>query len=168
MTVHQCIYSGALIVALLIVYLNVFVFNEQFLMSEPDKEEFTLVTEHLGEIGGLKHIISDRHGVLSFSNFLDYLVGEDPRFRDLLISCMKKFPSEAYFWECKPVSQTTLEATAFEFVLIPSTELEGTNGSSIDFKDNFEGCGIARVTSFPNIGKLHPLVQVLLYHIMTP
>jgi hypothetical protein len=152
MSVYTCIYSGAFIVALMIIYLNTFVFNEQFLIGEPNKDEFTHTVEHLGEIGGLKYIISDRHGVLSFSNFLDYMVGEDPRFRNFLIKCMSDFPSDAFFWECKPVSQSTLEATSFEFVLIPSTELAGINGSSIDFKDNFDGCETRRVTSFPNIG----------------
>lgn len=30
-----------------------------------------------------------------------------------------------FFWECKPVSRIALSATSFEYVLIPSTELEG-------------------------------------------
>ena len=152
MAVQNCIVLGAAVVMLLILYLNTFVFNEQFLMSDSTKDEFTILTEHLGEIGGVKYIISDRHGVLSFANFLEYIVGEDSTFRNLIIKTMRQFPSEAFFWECKPVSKSTLDSTAFEYVIIPSSELAGTNASSIDFTDNFEQCGITRITAFLNIG----------------
>lgn len=152
MSVHQWLIFGSVAVTALLLYLNLFVFNEQFLL-EPNLDEFKVATEHLGEIGGVKFIISDRHGVLSFSSFLDYMIIEDKRFRNYLIQILKKFPSEAYFWECKSVSLTTLDSTAFEFVLIPSSELVGMNGSSTAFQDKFAACGTSKVTTFPNIGQ---------------
>jgi hypothetical protein len=151
MSVHQWLIFGSVAVTTLLLYLNLFVFNEQFLL-EPNFDEFKVATEHLGEIGGVKFIISDRHGVLSFSSFLDYMVIEDKRFRNSLIQILKNFPSEAYFWECKSVSLMTLDSTAFEFVLIPSSELVGMNGSATAFQDKFSACGTSKVTTFPNIG----------------
>ena len=150
-TVHQWLFLGSALIATLILYLNIFVFNEQFLL-EQDSNEFKFTTEHLGEIGGVKYIISDKHGVLSFSSFLDYMVVDDKRFRNLLIQILRKFPAESYFWECKSVSLTTLDSTAFEFVIIPSSELVGINGSSAAFQDKFSSCGTSKVTTFPNTG----------------
>ena len=151
LSVHQWLFLGSALIAALILYLNIFVFNEQFLL-EQDSDEFKVATEQLEEIGGVKYIISDKHGVLSFSSFLDYMVVEDKRFRHTLIQILRKFPAEAYFWECKSVSLTTIDSTAFEFVIIPSSELAGVNGSSITFQDKFSACGTSKVTTFSNTG----------------
>ena len=54
---------------------------------------------------------------------------DDPEFRTFLVDSMRNFSDSAghsaFFWECKPVSRIGLSATSFEYVLIPSTELEG-------------------------------------------
>lgn len=115
-----------------------------------------VVKEYLEEIGGFKYLILDRRGMLSYANFLEYLVDDNSDFRTFLVKSMRNFSDitghSAFFWECKPVSRIGLSATSFEYVLIPSTELEGINGSASDFRD-FEKCGSDWVISFRNIGK---------------
>lgn len=150
---------GALFVGLILLCLNsvVMVINKTFASPQSlNDEQFSVVTQYLGEVEGFKHLFSDRRGVLSFANFLEYMIDDDPSFRTLLVSSMRNFSDStghlAFFWECKPVSRIALSATSFEYVLIPSTELEGVSGSSSDFED-FENCGSDRVISFYNIGK---------------
>ena len=153
MNLQTTILLGAFLTVLFIIYLNTFIFNKKFLMSEPENDKLTLLSEKLSDdMGGVKYVISDKHGILSFKNFLDYLTAEDPKFRNLLIKILKEFPSEAYFWECKPATKSALELTSFEFVIIPSTELVGVTPSHSDFKDKFNGCETTRVTTFPNLG----------------
>ena len=36
---------------------------------------FISVAEYLGEIGGFKYLFSDKRGILSFSDFLDFVIG---------------------------------------------------------------------------------------------
>ena len=152
--IQQWLLAGSIAVVCIIIYLNLFVFNDQFLMSEPDIH-FTVSSEHLGEIGGMKFIIRNNGGhPISFANFLDLMVVEDQRFRSVLIGILLDFPSEAYFWECKSVTLSTLESTAFEFVVIPSSELAGVNGSASAFQDKFSSCGVSKIVTFPNIGRL--------------
>ncbi len=68
--------------------------------------------------------------LILYVRFPSYVpIDDNSDFRTFLVKSMRNFSDitghSAFFWECKPVSRIGLSATSFEYVLIPSTELEG-------------------------------------------
>ena len=73
----------------------------------------------------------------------------------LFLQSMQSCPYKAYFFECPPVSQSTLASRDFEYVLIDSPELDRiTNRPTPDsFADYISfGRGTNQVASFYNLG----------------
>lgn len=75
---------------------------------------------------------------VSYLEFLTHLK-EDQSFRTQLSTTINQEKLDGFYWECIPVSSATLSATAFEFVLIPTSFHATANPS--DFLDKFSQLG---------------------------
>jgi hypothetical protein len=87
--------------------------------------------------GGERYSFSSNGKVLSYTDVLLALGSEDPSMAMLLASLIEKFPADAVFWECAPVTPTTASRRPFEFVLIPSSALASIDTDIGPFNEKF-------------------------------
>ena len=75
----------------------------------------------------------------SYSTALDLLEAQDSSFRQLLTNVLQEQHRvmPAYFWECPPVSSTTLTSVPFEFVILPADVLLSRRPDRKSFAEKF-------------------------------
>ena len=100
---------------------------------------------------------------LTYAEFLNLLTSRDNEFlkdfRKILIrasSDLDKFGAH-FFWECIPVSISTLNKE-FEFVVVNSPELESMRQDYSPFQEHFKKSRDGYVVSFPNLSRDATLV----------
>jgi hypothetical protein len=87
--------------------------------------------------GGERYSFNSNEKVLSYSDVLQSLGSEDPSLAMLLASLIQKFPADAVFWECAPVTPATASNRPFEFVLLPSSALASIDSDIGPFNEKF-------------------------------
>lgn len=105
-----------------------------------------------------KYTMLENDNEMTYGRFLDIIsepfsstIGN--QFRRLLIDTIRNFPSEAFFFECIPITQSELYSKAMEFVILESKELTTIIVDPSPFKDKFKGLERnQQITSFSNLG----------------
>ena len=99
------------------------------------------------QAGIIQYQIKDGHQIISYQDWIR-LIKSSAEFMRLFLQVLSDCPYEAYFWEVKPVAQSTRQQ-AFEFVLVESTLLPKMQPNSQPFEAHFrEG---KDVVHFPNL-----------------
>ena len=92
----------------------------------------------------------------SYSDALQLLEGRDASFRQLLTRVLQEQQRQvpAYFWECPPFSDSTLDLVNFEFVILPAEVLLTRRPDRKSFGEKFlQGAGRGEaVVAFPSLG----------------
>jgi hypothetical protein len=77
----------------------------------------------------------------------------DAGFRTFFIALLADAPFPAYFWETPPVTVATV-SRPFEFVLVDSPSLAGTQPDPSDFESHFAATDASEeIATFSNLGK---------------
>ena len=75
---------------------------------------------------------------LTFKNFFDLITIENSPLLDLFIDTIHNFPSQALFFETPPITSSTYNTLPFEYVLLPSPELELITMNYSPFEEKFK------------------------------
>jgi hypothetical protein len=103
-------------------------------------------------------ILDTNNNDVTFRQMLDALSDPSAHAAEFLTeTLMNHFggKTDAYFFECIPVSRKTLDETPFEFVLIPATALDGVAADHTPFDEYLSSpaASSSHVISFLNLGK---------------
>lgn len=85
----------------------------------------------------------------SFKDFIELCIHNED-FCDLLTDTINDLKLDAFFWECAPVSYSTL-SHPFEFVILPAPALSQRTANAKDFEAKIRK--LNTVVTFPNLGK---------------
>ena len=109
--------------------------------------------------GAIQYQILDaNNNGVSFRQFLDALSDPSAHAADFLTETLTNHfggQTNAYFFECIPVSRKTLDETIFEFMLMPANALNGVAADHSPFDEYLSSPGTAssHVISFLNLGR---------------
>src|SRR5437773_1533901 len=86
----------------------------------------------------IKYTVNSESGKLTYRNFINLLKVKDENFLRTFRDELNRASSEmsAYFWECIPVSNNTIDKT-FEFVLVKSEALNNIRQDYSSFQEHF-------------------------------
>jgi hypothetical protein len=104
-----------------------------------------------------KFKLYEGQNVMYFNRFLELMNFPNSPCRTLFLQQLQSVDMEAFFWECPPISSTSVSSVPFEFVLIPAPGLLKKNINPRAFSSKFADC-TEGVTSFQNTGKDAQLV----------
>lgn len=95
---------------------------------------------------------------LTFQEVIQGLAQGDIALMNQLHTIVTSFPSEAVFWECRPVRSSTWHNAVFEFVLLPAPTLAQRSVDPSNFMNQFEQykCSTnpdVNVITFFNLGR---------------
>lgn len=106
--------------------------------------------------GGQRLVAVADHEPASWSDVSSALVN-DADFRRRLIGHLAGAPFDAFFWECTPVSATSIHR-GFEMVLIDAPALGRLSADDSPFADKLDDAEDELVCVFPNLGRNAVLV----------
>ena len=117
-----------------------------------------IITEESSPRITYKYSCLEKERVMSYGRFLDVI--SEPltsttgnQFRRLFIDTIRNFPSEAFFFESTPITQSELNTKPMEFVIIESKELATIIVDPQPFKEKFRNLNRnQQITSFNNLG----------------
>ncbi len=102
------------------------------------------------------HFIKTDGNKLTYTEFINLLKSKNKDFIKEFDRQLSQAPAElslqptAYFWECIPVSQNTLDRE-FEFVAVKSKELDNIKQDLSSFQEHFQRSSDSYVVSFPSL-----------------
>jgi hypothetical protein len=126
--------------------------------EEEDRKTLILNRKMITSKGGFQYSLLDNTGAsVSFKEFFRGVQNSDNALLSVFIDALQSFQGDAFFWECPPVSESSLSTTPFEFVLIPAPVLTYQQPDRYTFAKHFHKCdasvnGGINVVTFDNLG----------------
>lgn len=127
--------------------------------SSAEGGDYFLKTSALPSYPGFKYGLFRRregtHTAVTYREFLGLLLRSDPSVLQLLTEALVSH-YDAVFFECTPVSASSLDTQGFEFVVLRAHRLEGVVVDISPFEHNFRTHrveGDNQVIAFPNLGR---------------
>lgn len=130
----SCLFGVSLLVAALLVciYLNYL----RLLTPVSSKMEIARIDTSV-EGGTIKSSFLKNGNTLTYIEAIKLLAKGDTQFVGLLNAAIAQHPSNAVFWECSSFTLGSIEQIPFEFVLIPSTDLDSIITDISSFRSHF-------------------------------
>lgn len=125
--------------------------------SSVEGGEYFLKMSALPSYPGFKYGLFRREGSLAvtYREFLGLLLRSDPAALQLLTEALVSH-YDAVFFECTPISASSLDTLGFEFVVLRASRLEGVAVDISPFEHNFRSHRVEsdnQVIAFPNLGR---------------
>lgn len=128
--------------------------------SSAESGDYFLKMSALPSYPGFKYGLFHREGTsvaVTYREFLGLLLRSDPAVLQLLTEALVSH-YDAVFFECVPVSASSLDTQGFEFVVLRAARLEGVAVDINPFEHNFRSHrgGVEsdnQVIAFPNLGR---------------
>ncbi len=146
-----------LTLALLSIYYSVIAKTDRIQMSSELEsiENIDIKSTQISSDGGHRYEIFEYDHQITYYRFLELLDSPNPLFREVFSQQLQKFP-QTFFFECPPVSLSTLSSTRFEFVLLPA--LLTMQPDPYSFQEHFANC-VDGVVCFSNLGRDSRLIS---------
>jgi hypothetical protein len=120
--------------------------------ADGHKQAFRFHHERMDGASKFRLLRTD-NSAASYSDTLELLESPDSTFRELLTAVLweQQHAVPAYFWECSPFSQSTLNDISFEFVILPAPVLLTRHPDSESFSEKFNSADGSGAVAFRSL-----------------